>query len=158
MFDITTLTGFHTIMSIIAILVGIPALMELFKGRVNSPISTAFLVLAIGTSVTGYFFPFVGVTPAQIVGAIALIILAVMLLARFKYGLSGAWRWIYAAGMVVSEYLLVFVAVVQAFNKVGALAALAPTQSEPPFAISQLIVLAAFAFIGFKAAKAFKPT
>ena len=35
------------------------------------------------------------------------------------------------------------------FQKVPALAALAPTQSEPPFAITQLIVLLAFLALGY---------
>jgi hypothetical protein len=157
LFDPRTLTGFHTLMSIIAIILGIPAVIELFQGKVKSPWSTSFLVLAIGTSVTGYFFPFVGITPAQITGVIALAFLAIALVARFKYQLSGKARWVYAGSIVASEYFLVFVAVVQAFAKVGALAALAPTQSEPPFAIAQGITLVIFLIVGVKAAKAFKP-
>src|SRR6185369_6757058 len=48
-------------------------------------------------------------------------------------GLSGPWRWIYPLGCVIALYLNVFVLVVQAFQKVAFLAALAPTQSELPF-------------------------
>ncbi|MBL8629548.1 MAG: hypothetical protein JNM81_07960 [Rhodospirillaceae bacterium] len=55
-------------MSIIAIILGGLALAELFQGKVKSAWSTSFLVLAIGTSLTGYFFHFVGVTSAQIAG------------------------------------------------------------------------------------------
>ena len=58
---------------------------------------------------------------------------------------------------VVSLYLNVFVLVVQAFLKIGALKALAPTQSEPPFAIAQGVVLLAFIAIGYLAVRRFHP-
>src|SRR5215831_6752316 len=45
-------------------------------------------------------------------------------------------------------YLNVFVLVVQSFMKVPGLHALAPTQSEPPFVIAQLVVLVVFVGLG----------
>ena len=50
-----------------------------------------------------------------------------------------------------------FVAVVQAFGKIAALKALAPTGSEPPFLVAQLVVLAGFVAIGVLATKRFHP-
>lgn len=44
-------------------------------------------------------------------------------------------------GAVLSLYFNLFVLVVQAFEKVPALRALAPTQTESPFKLTQLIVL-----------------
>ena len=44
----------------------------------------------------------------------------------------------------IALFLNVFVGVVQAFLKIPALTALAPTQAELPFAIAQLVVLAIF--------------
>jgi hypothetical protein len=41
-------------------------------------------------------------------------------------------------------YLNVFVLIVQAFLKVPLLNALAPTQTEPPFLITQVVILALF--------------
>ena len=46
----------------------------------------------------------------------------------------------------------------QAFLKVPALTALAPTQSEPPFAVAQLIVLALFVALTVAAARRFRST
>ena len=60
------------------------------------------------------------------------------------FGLAGGWRKAYVICAAVALYLNIFVGVVQAFQKVPALKALAPTQSEPPFAIAQLLVLALF--------------
>jgi hypothetical protein len=47
--------------------------------------------------------------------------------------------------------------VVQLFQKAPALRALAPTQSEPPFAIAQGIILVAFAWLIYRTAKTFRP-
>jgi hypothetical protein len=45
---------------------------------------------------------------------------------------------------MVAQYLNVFVLIVQSFMKVPALKALAPTQTEPPFKLTQLVVLGIF--------------
>ena len=58
---------------------------------------------------------------------------------------------------MIALYLNVFVGVVQAYEKVPALKALAPTQSEPPFAITQLLVLMIFLFLTIIAAIRFRP-
>jgi hypothetical protein len=71
--------------------------------------------------------------------------------------LVGAWRWIYVIAAIASLYLNVFVLVVQSFVKVSALNALAPTQSEPPFAITQAIVLVIFILIALIAVVKFQP-
>jgi uncharacterized membrane protein SirB2 len=50
--------------------------------------------------------------------------------------------------MVLALYLNCFVAIVQAFTKIGFLRALAPTGAAPPFLFAQLPVLVAFIAIG----------
>jgi hypothetical protein len=50
-----------------------------------------------------------------------------------------------------------FVAVVQAFEKVPFLESLAPTQTEPPFVIAQVILLALFIWLGIAALRKFHP-
>ena len=87
----------------------------------------------------------------------ACVILAVALFALYKENLVGAWRWIYVITAVVSLYLNVFVLVVQSFVKVSALNALAPTQTEPPFAVTQAAVLAIFILITLIAVLKFRP-
>ena len=87
----------------------------------------------------------------------ALRILVVALFALYKEHLAGAWRWIYVITAVASLYLNVIVLVVQSFVKVSALNALAPTQSEPPFAITQAVVLVIFILIALIAAITFRP-
>lgn len=157
MFDPTTLTGIHTWLSIIAIITGIIAVAGLIGGSIRSFWTEVFLLTAVLTSATGYLFPFNGVLPSHIVGAIALVVLVIGLYALYGGRLAGAARWIYAACAVISLYLLVFVAVAQAFMKVPALHTLAPTGGEPPFAIAQGIVLLLFVLIGIAAVRKFKP-
>jgi hypothetical protein len=61
------------------------------------------------------------------------------------------------ATALAALYLNVFVGVVQAFQKLPFLQPLAPTQSEPPFAVAQLAVLAVFLVLGFAALRRFQP-
>jgi hypothetical protein len=104
-----------------------------------------------------FFFPFHGFTPAIGVGIISLIVLAIAILARYSRHLAGHWRWIYVVTAMIALYLNVFVLIVQSFEKIPALHVLAPTQTEPPFAITQLVVLGLFILIGLVAAIRFRP-
>lgn len=156
MFDPTTLTGFHTWLSIIGIITGFVAVAGLLGGMVRPFWTEVFLLTAVLTSATGYLFPFNGVLPSHIVGAIALVVLAIGLYALYVGRLAGAARWIYAVCAVISLYLLVFVAVAQTFLKVPAAHALAPTGSEPPFAIAQGVVLLIFVLTGIAAVRNFR--
>ena len=61
------------------------------------------------------------------------------------------------ATALTAFYLNVFVAVTQAFQKLPFLRALAPNGSEPPFVITQLLVLIGFISLGVAAAKRFHP-
>ena len=115
-----------------------------------------FLITTVATSVTGFLFPFHAVTPGIVVGVISLVVLAVAIAARYGLQLAGAWRTIYVISSAIALYLNVFVLVVQSFQKIPALKALAPKGSEPPFAVAQLIVLALFVFLTVAAVKRFK--
>jgi hypothetical protein len=111
----------------------------------------------VATSVTGFFFPFHGFTPAIGVGIVSLVVLAVAIFARYGRKLSGPWPWIYVVTAMIALYLNVFVLIVQLFQKVPALKALAPTQSEPPFQIAQLVTLALFVVLTILAVRRFRP-
>ncbi|MGH7495657.1 MAG: hypothetical protein ACREOO_25145 [bacterium] len=156
--SISTFTVIHTVISLIAILAGIVVVYGMLTAKRLEGWTAFFLTTTVLTSVTGFFFPFAGVKPPHVVGAIALIVLAITIPALYKYHLAGSWRWIYIVGAVISLYLNVFVAVVQAFQKLSFLKPLAPTQSELPFLVAQLAVLALFIVLGIKAVKSFTPT
>jgi ABC-type uncharacterized transport system permease subunit len=154
--DLGTLTTVHTALSFAALALGVFAVAATFRSP-GGLLTELFLVTAILTSAAGFLFPFSGLLPSHITGIIALVVLALMLLGRFVFRLNGPWRWIYAAGMAATLYLLVFVGIAQTFLKIGPIKALAPTGSEPPFLIAQLIALAIFIWIGIRAARRFRP-
>jgi hypothetical protein len=150
-------TIIHTLISIVGIFTGLVVLFGLLAGKRLDGWTKWFLITTVLTSVTGFFFPFHGFTPAHGVGIISLIVLAVAIFARYSRHLAGHWRWIYVVTAVIALYLNVFVGVVQAFLKVPALHAMAPTQTEQPFKLTQLVVLAIFVLLGIIAAIRFRP-
>jgi hypothetical protein len=109
----------------------------------------------VATSLTGFVFPFHKLLPSHVIGIVSLVVLAIAILARYAFHLTGAWRCIYAVSALIGLYLNVFVLVAQAFRKVPALKAVAPTQSEAPFVVTQLIVLVLFVVLGILAVKRF---
>ena len=145
--NLSAFTKLHVVISLIGILSGLVVMFGLLVGQKLNRWTALFLISTVATSVTGFFFPFHGVTPAIVVGVISLVLLAVAILARYARHLAGHWRWIYVVSAMIALYLNVFVLVVQLFQKVPALKAIAPTQSEPPFAVTQLVVLALFVLL-----------
>jgi hypothetical protein len=142
--SIGAFTILHVTITLVAIGSGLIVVGGMFASH-RLPVTTAlFLLTTALTSITGFLFPIRGFTPALGVGLVACVVLAIALFALYKERLVGAWRWIYVITAVASLYFNVFVLVVQSFVKVSALNALAPTQSEPPFAITQAVVLAVF--------------
>jgi hypothetical protein len=116
-------------------------------------LTALFLASTVATSLTGFLFPFHKLLPSHVVGIVSLVVLAI--LARYARHLTGAWRWIYTVNVVIGLYLNVFVLVAQVFQKVPALKAMAPTQSEAPFVVAQVVVMALFVVLGILAVKRF---
>ena len=150
-------TLLHVVLSLIGIATGFVVVAGMFGSKTVDGWTAVFLATTVLTSVTGYFFPVDRVLPSHIVGAISLVALAFALLAFYRYRLEGSWRWIYVVTALVALFLNVFVAVAQAFQKVPFLNALAPTQSAPPFIVTQLVVLLAFVGLGIVALRSFHP-
>ena len=151
-----TLTKIHVVISLIGILTGVVVLIGLISGRRFNGWTAWFLVTTVATSVTGFFFPFHGVTPGIIVGIISLLLLAVAIFARYFRRFVVAWRWIYVVTAMIALYLNVFVLIAQLFQKVPALKALAPTQTELPFLVAQLSTLLIFVVLTIAAALRFR--
>jgi hypothetical protein len=152
----STFTFIHVLISLMGIGSGFIVLFGLLTGRRMDNWTTLFLATTVATSVTGFGFPFTHLLPSHILGIISLIALAIAILARYSRNLVGAWRKTYVISAVIALYLNVFVLVVQCFEKVPALHALAPTQKEPPFAIAQLLVMLLFIVLTVFAAKRFR--
>lgn len=150
-------TALHVAISLIAIASGLIVLWGALKSQRLPGWTALFLGTTLLTSVTGFLFPIAGVTPALIVGAVSLLVLAAALLALYVFDLSRAWRWIYVTAAVLALYLNVVVLVVQAFQKIGFLNRFAPTGSEPAFIATQTAVLAIFVWLGYLALRRFHP-
>jgi len=155
--SIASFTAFHVVLSLVGIVAGLVALAGMLKARRLPGWTAVFLATTVLTSVTGYFFPRDTLLPSHIVGALSLVILAIAIAALYGAKLAGRSRAIYAATATASLYLNVFVLVAQAFQKVPALNALAPTPAAPAFGVAQGIVLVAFVVLGWKAVRQFHP-
>jgi hypothetical protein len=127
-----------------------------WSGNGSTHGTAIFLITTVATNVTGFGFPFYKLLPSHVIGAISPVVLAIAIIARYARHLDGAWRRTYVVCPVIALYFNVFVLIVQLFEKVPALRALAPTQSEPPFLLAQVLVMVLFIVLGIFAAKGFR--
>jgi hypothetical protein len=152
-----TFTLIHVVISLIGIFSGLVVLFGMLGSKHSKGWTALFLVSTVLTSATGFFFHSASFGPAHVVGVISLLVLAVAIIAVYIFHLASAWRSVYVISAVAALYLNVFVSVVQAFQKLPFLQPLAPTQSEPPFLVMQLIVVAIFIMLGLLAVRRFHP-
>jgi hypothetical protein len=150
-------TLIHVAISLVGIFSGFVVMYGLLTSQRLPGWTGVFLWTTIATSVTGFFFPVHHFMPSHGVGILSLIVLSVTLYALYGRHLSGHWRWIFAATAMIAQYLNFFVLIVQSFMKVPPLKALAPTQSEPPFALTQLVFLILFTAATIACAIRFHP-
>ena len=148
---------FHVGISLVGILSGLIVLYGLTVGEPYGAWTAVFLITTILTSVTGFPLAPHGFDPPRAVGILSLVLLALAVAAYYVFNLAGSWRWIYVVCAVAALYLNVFVGVTQAFMKLSFLKPLAPTQKEPPFLVTQAVVLLAFIGIGAWAVIRFHP-
>src|ERR1700692_994980 len=157
--SLATFTTVHVVISLIAIVAGLVVMGGMLGSSRQPGLTAIFLLFTILTSATGFLFPFNGVTPGDIIGALSLVLLAIACIALYAMKLSGAWRWIYALTALISLYFNVFVLVIQSFLKIPALTALAP--GNPPsgavFGVVQGVVLVLFVLFIIGAIRRFRP-
>jgi hypothetical protein len=135
-------TAVHVAISLIGIGAGFLILFGFIAGRALRGWNYLFLVMTILTSVTGFFFRFKGFTPGIVVGIISLVVLAVSVLAWRK-----DWTKTYIITAAIAQFFNVLVLVVQVFQKVPPLHALAPTGTEPVTTIAKLAALVVVAVL-----------
>lgn len=152
----------HVVISLIGIVAGLVVMFGMLDSQRAPGLTAVFLLFTILTSATGFVIPpFLTekLLPSHAIGILSLILLAVACYALYGARLSGMWRWIYVVTALVALYLNCFVLVIQSFLKIPALSALAPgaPPTGPVFGAVQLVVLAFFAFMTFRAVKRFDP-
>ena len=154
---LNALTVVHVVLSLIGIGSGVVAIHGLLKAKTLGRWTQTFLATTAATSITGFLFPFHGVTPAQVLGVLSLIALIIASLSIYRHHLQGIWRRTYAITALMALYFNVFVLIVQSFEKIPALHAMAPTQTEQPFKLTQLVVLVLFILLTIVSVIRFHP-
>jgi hypothetical protein len=150
-------THFHVALSLMGILAGFIVLLGMLGSEQLNAVTALFLVTTVLTSLTGFLFPFHGITPGIVIGILSLVVLLVAILARYTFNYAGSWRWIYVVSTITALWFNVFVFIVQSFEKIPSLHEMAPTGTEAPFKIAQTVVLMTFIVLGIRAVKKFRP-
>jgi hypothetical protein len=156
--SLAAFTALHVAISLIGIGSGFIVVFGMMASRRLPLVTTTFVVSTALTSITGFMFPFRGVTPGIVVGVLSLVTLAIATIARYARHLDGAWRGVWVITAAIALYFNFFVLIVQSFQKVPALHDLAPTQTEGPFKIAQLFFLLVFIAITTLAFRRFRHT
>jgi hypothetical protein len=155
--SVATFTLVHVIISLVGIGSGIVVFLAMLARDRVAAWTALFLISTIVTSVSGFFFHSTAIGPPHVFGVISLVVLAAAVLARYIFALAGWWRLIFIVGAWIALYLNCVVAVIQFFQKFSFLQPLAPTQTEPPFLITQAVMLAIFVIVGIAAGIRFRP-
>jgi hypothetical protein len=157
--SLATFTTLHVVISLVGIAAGLVVMAGLLGSRRTPGWTALFLLTTILTSATGFLFPFTQLLPSHVIGIISLVLLAIACAALYGMKLAGAGRWIFVVTAMVALYLNIFVLVIQAFLKVPALHALAPSvpPAGPPFALTQGAVLLFFIGVIVGALRRFRP-
>ena len=149
-------TQLHVAISIFAIVAGFLVVFGMLAGKRWPLLPALFLITTAATSITGFMFPYHGVTPGIVVGILSMIVLLLATIALYGGHLAGGWRGTYVVTAILALYLNFFVLIVQSFEKVPALHSLAPTGKEMPFKVAQLLALVVFVVLGVLAYRKFK--
>ncbi|MFZ0632176.1 MAG: hypothetical protein WA399_04140 [Acidobacteriaceae bacterium] len=155
--SLSAFTQLHVAISLIGIAAGFVVILGMLISRTLPLVTGLFLLATALTSITGFLFPYHGVTPGIVIGVLSCAVLVFALAARYVGHMAGGWRSTWIVTAILAQYLNFFVLIVQSFEKVPALHALAPTQKEAPFKIVQLLVLILFVVLTILALRKFRP-
>lgn len=148
----------HVALSMVGIVCGLIVFVALAGGKDRRFPTHIFFLTTFLTDVTGFFLPKAGFNdPPTIVGLISLLFMLLSAIAYYQFHSAGRWRWIYILGAGLSFYLNAFVGVIQAFQKIPGLHAIAPAGSEPPFMAAQAAVVLFCLALAILALRRFHP-
>jgi hypothetical protein len=157
--DFSFLVWLYVILSLVPLIAGVAVIRDLLVGRDSGWWTDIFFITVILTTASGVILPAPGFTPALGLGIVSTVVILAMLAARYRFGLAGAWRWVWAIGLMLSFYFDAFVLVTQLFTKVPALIRTAPVPGAPGgalFGVVQLVVLAVLAVLTTIAARRYR--
>ena len=148
----------HVVISLIAIISGIVVAYGFLTANRHDRSTLVYMLTTALTSLTGFLFPFHGVTPAIVVGILCLLIFIPTALARYRFHLAGIWRSVFVVGALVLLFFICLVLIIQSFQKIPALNVLAPNGNEPPIMAAQVVLLVACVLVGYFSIRRFHPT
>ena len=155
--SVAQFTFLHVFLSLTGIGAGIFVVYGFLASRRLRVLTALFFIATVATSLTGFLFPFKGVTPGIVLGILSMIVLLLAYVGLYVKKLDGAWRGVYVICAMLAFYFNFFVMVTQSFEKLPPLHSIAPTQSSPGFGGTQLAVLLVFIFLTVRAFKRFHP-
>ena len=88
-FDIITFTLLHVVLSLVGIIAGLVVVGGLASGRRLDGWTGTYLITTLLTNLSGFGFPFVKFMPSHVLGVLSLIILPVVIYARYGKHLEG---------------------------------------------------------------------
>jgi hypothetical protein len=142
--SLSTYTVVHVVLSLIGIASGVLVLLRPSASPKPWGLTTLFLATTLAASVTGllYLLALPRFRMGHGLGVASLLVFGPTLLALYRHRLAGPWRGVYIAGAATLLYLNAFIAVMQAFAKIGFLRALPATTLGSPLLLAHLLVLA----------------
>jgi hypothetical protein len=146
----------HVLLSLAGIGSGFVVIFGLFHRKRLDGWTMIFFTTSMLTILSGFAFPFDRLLRTHVLGLLSLLALTIALFARNVFLLEGSWRIVYVVCLAMGLYCNCFAAIVQLFAKIPALKATAPTQTEPPFLLAQLVVLVIFVVLTYKAVVRFR--
>jgi hypothetical protein len=150
MTGLAALTLFHVLLALVQIVAGIVLFSQVLNRRISKGIVVLFLVMTAGNLITGFLFPFHGVTPAIVIGILNVLILVPTAIAWSRQGARRLWTAVFVFGSLLLLYFDCLVLIVQSFQKVPPLHALAPTGGEPAVLVSQVGLLVLAVLLGYQ--------
>lgn len=157
--SLSTFTVVHVVLSLAGIASGVLVLLRPFPSPKAWGLTALFLVTTLAASVTGllYLLPFPRFRMGHGIGVASLLVFVPTLLALWRNQLAGIWRAIWVTGAATLLYLNAFIAVMQAFGKIGFLRALPSTSIGSPLFIAHLLVLAISVWLAIHACTSLQP-
>ena len=156
-FSLSAYTILHVIICFIAIGTGFAVVIGMLANKRLNGWTFWFLLFTALTNLTGFAFPFDHLQPSYFLGIFSMLATLAAIVARYSFGMQGAWRRPYVIAATIALWTNMFALVAQSFGKISALHALAPTQSEPPFLIAEVVMLIIFVVLGVAAVRKFHP-
>ncbi len=141
----------HTLVSFAALAAGFLCLPSLVMRNGREGPITIFLLLTLIAALSGFLFPGFGI--GHRIGVAATIVATIGLAVRLIFASTSIGARIGAASAVICMFFLMFFTISESFRRLPPLQQLAPTLSEPPFRIAQLVNLVVFLLLAVIAAK-----